>query len=784
MIVHFRQYVASKDNSKNTSESYNQNMKNKLKYIVKFLLFTLLFFVLSRAGINGMIYPFAFAMLFALAWANQKVWLLIPAYLIGMIANNYSFEGIISVIVTVSMLAIPYYIHVSVKKPMSKLELYVFCGVSQTAWIVFSILGGMEIYIVILSLIVGLFYLFLSLSVFEPLISRGLSYKLTLPELVSGGVILLSIASGLESLNIYGFSMLKLFVAFSLLTLSHVTSSGRTIIFAGLMGLGALMGSGSPIYMAPFIIWALAIVSFKFINRFLPAIGLVLSEVLITFYFDLYYGFTIAGFLPVVIASVIFLVLPNSLYNTLSLLLSTEQEKSAVTCMLNRNRDILQRRLNRLGEVFYDMNTVFRTLIKKNAGEEEVKEMLYEELKSSICKNCPEHKHCHRTFSEDTRSVFKNLVTVAFERGRITLLDIPSYLASRCGQTARLIAEVNTLTKQYKSYSQLVGNVDNSKLLISDQLEGISGLMKTLSNEVDTMISMDETREKRLRDELSSNNIICSDAVVYEKDAKTMMATLVVREEDVNKLKLQAITSRVCNNKMAIYDVYPTERAGLMSVNLKSAPRFDCIFGLASMSKGNGNGVSGDRHTIERLDGDRFIFAICDGMGSGEEAGKKAETTIGLIENFYKAGFDSEIILSSVNKLMNLEGNEIFSSVDICIVDLKDGVCDFIKMGASTSYIRGEEGCKLIECSALPVGIIENAKANIKKVVLNEKDFIIICSDGINDAFGSDADFKDFILTIKGASPQEYADQILERALLSNNGYAVDDMTVIVVKII
>ena len=31
---------------------------------------------------------------------------------------------------------------------------------------------------------------------------------------------------------------------------------------------------------------------------------------------------------------------------------------------------------------------------------------------------------------------------------------------------------------------------------------------------------------------------------------------------------------------------------------------------------------------------------------------------------------------------------------------------------------------------------------------------------------------------------KEYADQILQRALLSNNGYAVDDMTVIVVKII
>ena len=59
----------------------------------------------------------------------------------------------------------------------------------------------------------------------------------------------------------------------------------------------------------------------------------------------------------------------------------------------------------------------------------------------------------------------------------------------------------------------------------------------------------------------------------------------------------------------------------------------------------------------------------------------------------------------------------------------------------------------------------------------------MLCSDGINDSFGSDGEFKDYLLTIKTANPQEYADQILQKALSINNGYAVDDMTVIVVKI-
>ena len=87
--------------------------------------------------------------------------------------------------------------------------------------------------------------------------------------------------------------------------------------------------------------------------------------------------------------------------------------------------------------------------------------------------------------------------------------------------------------------------------------------------------------------------------------------------------------------------------------------------------------------------------------------------------------------------------------MDICIVDLKSGIADFVKMGANSSYIRGREGCNIVEGGALPIGVLDQAKSLTRKVVLNEKDFIIICSDGINDSFASDSEFKDFILTIK-----------------------------------
>lgn len=757
-------------------------MKNKLSYIFNFFIFTGIFFLLSRASLNGIVYPFSYGMLFALAWANQKVWVLVPAYLVGTVINNYSFEGLIAAVATVTLLLIPYYIHIALKKAMQKWELYLFAFLSQSAHFIFSLLLGTSVIAILLHIVIGLILLYLELSLFEGVAIRGLSNKLTATELIAGGIILISLCAGLQSSDIYGFSLFKLFVAFGTLVLSNVSSIQNALLFSALAGIGGMLNSNNPLFMSPFILQAVFVCIFKNANRIFPAVAIVLAEVLSIFYFELYYDGAIISILPVVLAAIVFLVLPQKFYSQASLLFNVSYDRMAIKSVLNRNREIMQRRLERLAEVFFEMNLVFKKLIKKSASEDEAKEMLYEELKSTICQGCPDHKHCHRTFNEDTKKIFIQLITIALERGRITLLDLPSYLSSRCNKANVLISEINTLTKQYKSYRSLVGNIDRTKLLISDQLEGVSGIMKTLSKEVDSVIALDGGLENKIIEQLALSNIICMDAIVYQKDNWTCKATLVVRKEDANKLSLSDTVSKICKNKMCVSSVRPSEKAGLVCVDLKTAPAYDCIFGLASTPKG-GNEISGDKHCIERLDGDRFIFAICDGMGNGEVASEKSETAISLIENFYKAGFDSEIILSSVNKLLNLEGDDIFSSIDACIVDLKNGIADFVKMGATTSYIRDSEGCRVVENESLPVGIIESAKVKTKKEVLREKSFIVLCSDGVNDSFSTDNEFKDFLLSLKGANPQSQADEILKMALSKNNGYAVDDMTVLVVKI-
>ena len=114
---------------------------------------------------------------------------------------------------------------------------------------------------------------------------------------------------------------------------------------------------------------------------------------------------------------------------------------------------------------------------------------------------------------------------------------------------------------------------------------------------------------------------------------------------------------------------------------------------------------------------------------------------------------------------------------------LKSGLGDFIKMGAPCGFVVSEEECKLVQSGALPLGVVEKASPVTQKIVIGGGDVVVMFSDGVADSFASDQSIGDFIKQNFSPNPQSLADEILNQALANCNGRAVDDMTVLVVKI-
>ena len=306
--------------------------------------------------------------------------------------------------------------------------------------------------------------------------------------------------------------------------------------------------------------------------------------------------------------------------------------------------------------------------------------------------------------------------------------------------------------------------------------------MKNLAKEMGQVIDFDKGLEKKIVDELTYNNIICSDALVYLDNGNCVLVTLALRQEDYLKAKISKIVSKVCGSEMSVFEDENCEKAGWKIVNLKTASKYDIVFGTSAITKSSSQ-TSGDCYSITRIENDKILMAVCDGMGSGQKAENCSQIAMSLVENFYKAGFENQLVLSSVNKFLSLGKEDVFSCLDMAVVDLMNGTCDLIKLGATHGHIKHENTTEKITCSALPLGIIANAEPTCLKKVLKSGDMLVLSTDGVNDSFLSDDDYADFINNINSLNPQQVADQIMQKALENNGGIAKDDMTIIVAKV-
>ena len=177
------------------------------------------------------------------------------------------------------------------------------------------------------------------------------------------------------------------------------------------------------------------------------------------------------------------------------------------------------------------------------------------------------------------------------------------------------------------------------------------------------------------------------------------------------------------------------------------------------------------------------MVALSDGMGSGEYARRVSESTISLLESFYRAKMPSPLVLTAVNRLLTFHKEERFACVDIAVVDLGDGIADVVKIGSPLGFILSGNTVKVLETHSLPMGILDALHPDTTQYQLQENDVLLFLSDGIADAFGSSSDLYEVLRSIPTSNPQELADCLLESALHAYGGKAKDDMTALAVRL-
>lgn len=763
--------------------SKNSLIKEKLntrflKIITLILLFLLLFGTNNTYIYYSSLMPFGVGLVFALFYIKFNGYILGILYLVSYVLACPSMQ---SVLIGFNVLGVLFFLQALEDKgklKSTRLKVYISSIVSQIVYVFFA-LGDFKANLAMLvSILLGELFLFASLTFLDATINKGLLARINIDEKICGGAILIVFSIGICKVNL-GIINIGLIVAILIMLITtYLTSAGLAMIMGALIGLGFSVGYYNSIYVSLFIIIALMCYSFKCKFRFVSVLAGVLAYIGYVLIFGL--GISLGEVLSILIGGVLFCVLPNNLLKSVFSIF-VESKPVAIQNVFNNSKSQLVKRVKELSKVFAEMDQVYRDMVKGNLSHEDAKIMLKDEIVSGVCSKCENYSNCFRASGTFMDNCFDTFVNIGYEKGKVLLIDLPEYLTTNCIKVNPIIQYANNLLAAYLEYCTSVNNIDTSRILIADQLSGVSSLLNALSKEVDMNVSFSNKYEKLIKENLGYAGMVCVECVVYESGDGDRIVNLIVKKSTINDKKIIKVVSNIMRGKFRIESINDSVIIGTSSIILTVQPKYDIAFGCAAATK-TANTISGDSHSVIDIGNGKYVVSICDGMGSGKTASNISKLTINLIENFYKAGFENDIILSSVNKLLSLTEQENYSTIDLCMIDGKRGVYDFIKLGATSSYIKHANGeIEEISSSGLPIGVLEDIMPHTTKRYISPMDIIVLVSDGVSDVF--DKSFINVLYEIDTINPQVLANQIINRAIEMSGGVSKDDMTVLCVRV-
>ena len=193
--------------------------------------------------------------------------------------------------------------------------------------------------------------------------------------------------------------------------------------------------------------------------------------------------------------------------------------------------------------------------------------------------------------------------------------------------------------------------------------------------------------------------------------------------------------------------------------------------------------VSGDSYLCRALKDEKYAMILSDGMGKGEAASAESSLVVSTLSKLLDVGFDPEKAIKTVNSILLMQsGEEMFSTIDMAILDKHSGKLKLFKVGAAITYIKRGDKIASFKMAALPAGLMDGLKIDYIDVRLRPGDQIIMVSDGIIDSCREDINSEWLARTIaqvRSKDPQTMADLIMNKAVENYGVREKDDLTVL-----
>lgn len=480
-------------------------------------------------------------------------------------------------------------------------------------------------------------------------------------------------------------------------------------------------------------------------------------------------------------ALLLFLLLPKSIVYRID----HGGDGTGYSLSVDNLRKLANSRMKTFSESFLKLSSSLEAITERQAKikQKEI-DLIFEDISERLCKECRNCSFCWEVNFKEAYQATCDLFEVAEKKGYIEDKDVPEYFSNYCICSEELVLETNRGFEIAKINSIWSHRLAESREIIAGQLKEVSSVIHSLTGDIYGATRVMQNEEDKIIRRLRAQHIDVSNITVLERGDKRK--ELVIRAAaGKNRCITTKETASWISDALGMKFVVSEASKSVIAKKYDQYifiedTKFKTLTGVARAMK---DSISGDNFSIMKLESGEVVIALADGMGTGKEAADESEAVLALLEQLLEAGFETETAIRLINSNLVLKtDNQSFSTIDIGTINLCTAICEFVKIGAASTFIKRDNWVETISSTTLPIGMLKAVDYDSVSKKLYEGDIVIMITDGVLDCLtveDKEEHMEKVIIDIKSNNPQEIANRILDYALSQSNYVPTDDMTVI-----
>ena len=565
-------------------------------------------------------------------------------------------------------------------------------------------------------------------------------------------MIMLAITSLIEVNQVYTMILLRFYLLLSVYYLG-INNTMPTILYISivLMFMNSLLKDEILSLILPFSIFFM----YKPENKLICSTEYLLSHLILPFFIT--YDYFYHSFV-IVVSAALFLFIPS--FKKKPKVLSEEYKN-----VTSRNK--LIQKANTFASLFKQLTDIFQEANRDvNIGE--FVGYVYED----VCSRCPSRDLCF--YRDGNVSRLGKLINKGFKSSYSE--DDLKYIEQNCINPDRFISAVN----EYKESYDKIKRINQENFHLKKDLFYEFSLLSDVFNNFSSSLEQTPLSDDSLKEHLLGYQFNIT--YLYRHQISMHCYILEIGLMDISKEEvveeLIPIIEGYLNEKLEVVSIKDTMHyLGYTSLILKHQQNYSLQYGIQQYSLEPM--YCGDSFSVFHQNNMHYL-ALSDGMGQGKVAASESKLTLEVLSKLILNGIGLKDTIDSVNSLLKIKNrNDVFTTLDLCNINLANARMKMIKYGANPSYhIRGGVVEK-ITSHTLPVGVVSKLKMVSYEMPLFNNDLIIMSSDGAGSNF--EKIISDNIALLENKHPQEIATYLMDQVLNENN---LDDISIIVIKVI